>query len=492
MAINNTISNQFKFPTTGLVKPPPSSTPSQFTGRTALQSLGIGGGYGFGGKSLFPSNPVTQTPTIQSGGSATSPAQQPVTSNFASPQSQPLAVSPVAQTQTTIAPQAQNQPIKGLFPSVTASLANYGSNNNPTAQKYIADTAKYGAGSIPIAAQARDIAEQFGQKYADVGRAGAKFEAGQLTTGTTPVAEGNAAVTARTTAAQQTALAQGEQAALQGIGYQLTGQQQAAGAANQAAGQAYTGQGQAISALGTAAGLAQPSPAAYGQTVFNPITGQYEGGGGLPPEVMQQYAQMAANGQISSIPSSITGNPVLSAQLNAAAKALNPNYSPITSAAQGSSAADLTGQKSSIQAQANGAEQNFNLMTNIAKQGGVNDTNVPILNTLQNNVKRGLTSSAAVANFQSLIQSVRSQYAAILGGGTVTVEALQEAQSLIPSDISLSALQSLGQNLKSDAQNRIVGIDQQIQSLQGGGGGSSGYNTSGNTGGALSWDNIGD
>lgn len=188
---------------------------------------------------------------------------------------------------------------------------------------------------------------------------------------------------------------------------------------------------------------------------------------------------MAANGQYSAIPSSITSNPVLSAQLNAAAKQINPNFSPITSTAQGSSASDLTGQSSQIQAQANGAEQNFNLMLNIAKQGGVNDANVPILNTLQNNVNRGLTSSAAVANFQSLIQSVRSQYASILGGGTVTVEALQEAQSLIPNDISLSALQSLGQNLKSDAANRVTGINQQIQSLSGGGNQSSSTNSGG-------------
>lgn len=250
-------------------------------------------------------------------------------------------------------------------------------------------------------------------------------------------------------------------------------------------------QGQQFGAAQNAAGLAQPSPAAYGQTVFNPASGEYTDGGGLPPEVMRQYAQMAANGQIASIPASITGNTVLSAQLNAAAKAINPNFTPITSAAQGSSAADLTGQASAIQAQANGAEANFDLMLNIAKQGGVNDANVPILNTLQNNVNRGLTSSAAVANFQSLIQSVRSQYASILGGGTVTVEALQEAQSLIPNDISISALESLGQNLKSDAQNRVAGLNQQIQAL-GGGANATGGTSTASSGGQITWANIGD
>ncbi len=305
-------------------------------------------------------------------------------------------------------------------------------------------------GNIPIGQSAAAIGAQYAPQIASALSQGANMAAGDMTTGTSVVGEGNAAVASQTASARANALAQAEQAALAGTGQQLTAQQQAQ-------------QG-----IGTAAGLAQPATAAYGQTVFNPITGQYEGGSGLPAETLAQYAQMAANGQISAIPAAITSNPVLSAQINAAAKAINPSYNPITSAAQGSSATDLTGQASSIQAQANGAEANFTLMENIAKQGGVNDTNVPIINTLQQNVARGLTSSDAVANFQSLIQSVRSQYASILGGGTVTVEALQEAQSLIPNDISLSALSSLGTNLKSDAANRVAGINQQISTLSGG------------------------
>jgi len=254
--------------------------------------------------------------------------------------------------------------------------------------------------------------------------------------------------------------------------------------------------GAAESALGTATQLT-PSP--YAQPLVNPATGQVITGGaagtggqtgGFPPEVMNQYAQMAAKGQYSAIPSFITSNPVLSAALNTAAKQINPSFSPTTSIAQGSSAADLTSQASSIQAQANGAEQNFNLLLNLAKQGGVNDANQPILNQLQKNVQLGLTSNESVASFNSLIQSVRSQYASILGGGTVTVEALQEAQSLIPDNISLSALQSLGTNLKYDAANRVAGINQQIQTL---GGGATGQTTTGgNQTGNITWDNIGD
>lgn len=272
------------------------------------------------------------------------------------------------------------------------------------------------------------------------------------------------------------------QEAQAGIGFGIQGQQAQQAGFTSAAGAANTAQGQRQSGLTSAAGIGQPSPAAFGQTVFDPLTGQYSGGGGLPPEVMQQYAQMAAYGQISAIPESITSNPVLSAQLNAAAKALNPNFNPITSAAQGASASDLTSQASQIQANANGAEANFRLLLSTAQQGGVNNTNVPILNTLQNNLNRGLTSSEAVTLFRNTLSTVRNQYATILGGGQATDMSRGIAQEQIPDDISISALQALEQQLKSESQNRVVGLQQQIQSLSGNSGGGTSNNSSGSVG----------
>lgn len=183
----------------------------------------------------------------------------------------------------------------GLFSSVASSLAGSG------------------AANTALGANAQKIASDAGTAIANTGAQGARFEAGQRTTGTTPVAEGNAAVTAQTTAAEQAAIAAGANVALQG---------------NQ---QAISAQGQTQSALATAGGLAQPSTAAFGQTVFDPTTGTYVGAstGGLPADVMQQYAQMAVTGQYSAIPSFITSNPVLNAQLNVAAKALNPSFTPV-------------------------------------------------------------------------------------------------------------------------------------------------------------------
>lgn len=141
----------------------------------------------------------------------------------------------------------------------TGQLLQSSLNGSPSAQAYTTQTAQAGQGNIPIGQNAAAIAANYGQQIANVGSQGAKFEGGQLTTGTTPVAQGNAAITAQTTAAQQGALASGETAALAGTQQQLLAQQQAATAANEAAGQANTGQSLQQSGLQAGATLQTPS-----------------------------------------------------------------------------------------------------------------------------------------------------------------------------------------------------------------------------------------
>lgn len=153
----------------------------------------------------------------------------------------------------------------------------------------------------------------------------------------------------------------------------------------------------------------------------------------------------------------------------------------IISGANRQSVYDLTQQKNQLQSQFNGADANFQLLVNTAKQGGVNDTSIPALNQLQQNVARGLTSSEAVTNFQSTLATTRAQYAAILGGGTATVDSQNRAAQAIPDDISIDALESLQQQMAAEAQNRINGIDQTIQSL----GASSYIAPTGSTGGWM-------
>lgn len=334
-------------------------------------------------------------------------------------------------------PQATTAPQGGVFGQLIGGLARTAQGQQPV-NPYIAQT----AGNI----------QQLGQNIGQLRKQAAQAQ-GAYTTGalTAPIAMGRAQAIAQTEAQQE-----------QGLGIQQQAQQ---GLLQNI----LAGQGLQQHGLQQAASLAQPQIAAYGQTVFNPITGQYIGGGQDMNSMIDYWATQIANNKatLNDVPATITGAPNLKTQLQQSIQQKNPNYNPTVQSSQQSTAGQMTNQVNNLQATANGAEANFDLLYNIAQQGGVNDMNVPMLNVLKQNVLRGLTSSDAVTSFQSIIQSVRSQYASIIGGGTVTVEGLNEAKSIIPDDISLAALQSLRENIKADAVNRIAGIQNQINSLTG-------------------------
>lgn len=257
------------------------------------------------------------------------------------------------------------------------------------------------------------------------------------------------------------------------LGYQISGVQTQQAGYNQAGGLGNQAQGLTQQGITSALGYTQPVQVQYGTPLVNPQTGQVLGGTGTTGDVsstINYWAnQIATNkASINDVPATITGNIQLKTQLQQAIQGINPSYNPSVQQAGQETASALTAQTNQLQAALNGAEANFKLLTNTAQQGGVNDMNVPVLNTLQQNIARGLASNSSVINFQSTLATVRSQYAAILGGGTVTVDSQNRAQQAIPDNISLSALQSLEQQMKQEAQNRIVGYQTQIQSLTSG------------------------
>lgn len=452
-SITNTVQNPFNSLFSGLVKPPPvkqgylggPSTPaSPFTSGNTLGQLSTGPSKPVAGlvvppkapswqgdlasvqNSFFnanpsvPRNPGLQKPNVQNTALAGNPA---IVGGAVIPQvpAGTPAPQPVTPTQTS-APSTQ-----GLFPNVLSSLA-YGSADKNAA----------------LGKNAQDIAAHYGQQIADVVGQGSRFEAGQLTTGTSPVAEGNAAVTAQTTSAQQTALAQGEAAALMG---------------NQ---QAITAQGQTQSALSSAGGLAQPQVTSFGQTSFNPITSQFDGGGSLPPEVMQQYAQMAVNGNYTAIPSFITGNPVLNAQLNTAAKALNPNFSPV----QATGASGVLGGIPQLTSANNAAEGIKNTITSYLQANPtLNPSDLAAGNILQQWIQGKQLTDPKYQTLFNYLNEYTSTLAPILGvGGSPTDMKTQIAQGFINAAASgqsiaqvLSAMSQLATHKIQDLQSGAVG-----------------------------------
>lgn len=459
-------------------------------------------------QSATPAIPQTPAPAIPNAPTQYSGTQHPGDAGFS-----PIAPKAPAPTNTAeydsngnyIGTQMAGQTNQQTAPQGTsfggllgAAVNQQNSPYNQSAMGNINQTAAYGAGNIGIGQQAQQIADNYGKQIANVGTQGAGFEGGQLTTGTSPVASGNAAITAQTTAAEQQALATGEGAALQGIGYQLTGQNQAANASNAAAGQSLTGQGQVQGALQGAAGLAQPNQAAYGQTVFDPVTGQYTDGGGLPANVLQQYAQMAANGQYSAIPSSITGNPVLSAQLNQAAAAINPNYNPINSAAQGAAGASniqtagtagtniaAQGASNAIQSynSLNAANSTFDNQASqvlgVLSQGQLNGS-IPDVNRAINQLG-GKLGSTQVQALSSSLTELGAAYTNLLSsnGGTPTAQDQQALAALSPNSSAAQIATSIAQ-LKAAAQIKLQSA-QSLASQYGNALGSTGNTGSGGT-----------
>ncbi len=236
--------------------------------------------------------------------------------------------------------------------------------------------------------------------------------------------------------------------------------------------------GAAESALGTANTL-QSSP--YGTPLVNPATGQVISGGqnvspsgtgaqgAIQPNdpaysALQQYAQLAASGQVSAIPSAWTSNPVINAQINSMAQQINPSYSPITSAAQGQATASnvTTGGTSDTQTAASGyattlpayqsastafntADQQAGNLLNTLQETGINSSNATDYNTTINNLASKLGSTQTTAFTTALVEAQQSytNLLASVGASTPTVNGEQATSVLNPSSTPAQIAQAI-------------------------------------------------
>ena len=374
-------------------------------------------------------------------------------------------------------------PFAGILKSLLGA-----SNATRDQQRARKEMERIAAGNKAIADNARATSEKYGEEIARVGKLGAGAVAGNLSTGTNVVGSGNAAIASQSASQRMNALAQGLDAELKGTAQQLTGQEQTAQAFNPSLQATLTQQQQQITGLNAAGGLAQPLQVPYSSGLFNPTTGEQAGGGfgGWAGYTTAQQAQSL----IEQFPDAgVQYNPQLSPEQNLQmiqqALGGSPSYQRGTfgvagansyiGGAQLGAAGTLTGQVAQIQTLGGAADANFNLMLDIMNRGGINDLNQPILNQLQQGLTRGLTSNEDVVAFRSALQTVRSQYASILGGGTPTDATQAMAAEKIPDTVSLAALQEVERTMKTMVSNTVASYNQQIGSYsqQGGFGGNS-------------------
>lgn len=126
----------------------------------------------------------------------------------------------------------------------------------------------------------------------------------------------------------------------------------------------------------------------------------------------------------------------------------------------------LTGKVNDIQATSPAADAAFSVLNNYAKGIGANTPITSGLAQLYGSTAQG---NQAVAGFKAQLQAVRSAWQAIEGG---------DATLGIPDNVTPAQLTQIQQQLKTDAQNKTTGFQDQINKLKG-------TSSGGSTGGTL-------
>ena len=398
---------------------------------------------------MQPTQP-TQTITQPMGVQAKSPTQNiKPTQTTLPPNLQAPIVAPIQTPVNTQIPTAnqstpQVNPNTGIFGQLIGSLASTAQGQQPI-NPYIAEQAR----------KIADIQSNIGQVREQSARAQGAYTTGGLTV---PVAMGRAQEIAQTAAAQEQGLGiqqQAQQGLLQNI---LAGQQQ------QQAG------------LQQAAQLAQPQISGYGQAQYSPFGGTLSGsqGAGIAPtdpfyQTMQSYAQLLANNQGSAIPSSITSNPVLQAQVVQMAQQINPNFNYNVATGAGTAqqqvaqTAGTAGQQAAQQVfnqsysdynTLQNATQNIDqfggLLTQTMAQGGINPSDVKFANQKLADIRNQL-SSASQAVYDNTLASLRSRVSGLLAAGG----------SEVPSAITADAVKILDGSLPLSSLSQVLGRIQQ-------------------------------
>jgi hypothetical protein len=391
-------------------------------------------------KTSTPTTPVKKTTTIDSTGNTTSteyhapntplaPDDPSYKYNTATGQLNPNYKDPNAPANTNY-----NSSNPASFPGLINSQANAsGAAANTGATNY--NTANQGllnatAGNQQYQDNAANIANTAGQQISNIGQIGARGEAGYLTTGTSPVGEGNSAVLVQSTAAQQQAVSQGANMQLAGNAQGLTGQLQQEQGYNQASGNALTGQGQGISGLNNAAGNTTPVQVPYNNQYISPTTGQPVSGGGattgtamsqLPQQAqdaVNSYAQQVQSGAMTRADAESRLSAYGVAGTNALNEVLGSSFN--TNASNASAGTTAVGQQ--IQTAATATNQALDTLSSLFNNLSPFQTQgIPATNSLANWVASAL-GDQALSQYKTNLADARSQLIGVLNsaGGTPT------------------------------------------------------------------------
>lgn len=380
-------------------------------------------------------------------------------------QSAPLYTPPQTPTQTPQPqPTYQAPQNSGLYGQLTTGLAN-------TQQSPVGQAAAQGllnsAQSNPLeSGKAYDVYNQAVQRLADLKQKKAQLEGNIETAGTDlNLQTGQEGVLNRVAASEIDAAQQAVNQAQQALGYGIQEQGQQQSGYNSALTGTNNQQQLQQNALGTAAGLAAPIISSYGQANYNPTSSNSSSGGAVSPsdpfyQTLQSYAQQAASGQYSAIPSSITSNAVLNAQLNQMAKSINPSYNPVTSSAQSGITTQQEQQKQGYQSALQQGQNLAAQATDLIKTFNLNPAEL----NKANGVIQTIASNVSNPNYKTLnnyLADISARYSQILTppGGTATDTTRSVAAGMLDHLASGTSLQQVLSSLDQQAQAVIAGVN---------------------------------
>lgn len=223
----------------------------------------------------------------------------------------------------------------------------------------------------------------------------------------------------------------------------------------------------------------KPVATTYGGTLsrYNPSTGQYDTvvnpfgtatgtATGTGTDITTQIGNAIASGQLTSDQVTRYGIPFIAATL-----AADPGYNFVTQKASvAANSASLKTQQSYLdttQRAFNTANENLSAITQFMTTAGVNTgSTIPLINSLTNNVKAGVSDPGTIAAYQAALAGLRAEYAQVLSrGGEVTDTSRNAAATLIPDDLTPAQLQQVASRLNVEGQNAISAATQQVKQI---------------------------
>lgn len=396
--------------------------------------------------------PTYKTPTYTNQGTSGYVAPKIMPNN--APTSAPMQTNPQTETKKGIVapgvPTGFNAFTEGIYKSA---------NPSENQAKYLKELENVSSANKAIADAAQARADMYGKEIERVGKLGAGAVAGESSTGTNVVGQGNAAIASQSASDRINALQNALSAEQTGTQQELTANEQQMAGINQALSGANTQQGQAISAYGTGAGLTQPNPTSYGQTVFNPATGTFgNGSANLDPQtVAAQLAEKVKNGQMTYEQASASLGYAGGAGQQFLNQALGPDFNAPVSSAEIAGRQQVVQNVPQMQAAETAASGlKDKVVSYLANNPDLNPSNLVAGNKLQQWVNGQLLGDPKTQTLLDLVYEYSNTLSSVLGvGGTPTDLKTEIAHSFVNAAASGGSITEVLNNLQQSAADKI-------------------------------------